>query len=123
MGTDVPEEFGGQGLGAMAKIVVSEELRRSIVPFFLPPDSPNLDFMIACCTKEQHEKYLFPYAKGEKRSALAMTEPGAGSDAARSALEAVHIARSVGLKVGLFAPSRFGPFHKISWRSMLTGST
>ena len=81
-GLDVPEEYGGQGLGAMAKIVVSEELRRSIVPFFLPPDSPNLDFMIACCTEEQHEKYLFPYARGEKRSALAMTEPGAGSDAA-----------------------------------------
>ena len=80
-GIEVPEEFGGQGLGALAKVVVSEEIRRSIVPFFLPPDAPNLNFMMACCTKEQYDKYLIPYAKGEKRSALAVTEPGAGSDA------------------------------------------
>ncbi|MFZ3101279.1 MAG: acyl-CoA dehydrogenase family protein [Desulfitobacteriaceae bacterium] len=80
-GIDVPEKFGGQGLGALAKVVVSEEIRRSIVPFFLPPDAPNLSFLMACCTEAQHEKYLIPYAKGEKRSALAMTEPGAGSDA------------------------------------------
>lgn len=81
-GIDVPEEYGGQGLGALAKVVVVEEIRRSIVPFILPPDAPNLNFLMACCTKDQHEKYLIPYSKGEKRSALAMTEPGAGTDAA-----------------------------------------
>ncbi len=80
-GIDVPEELGGQGLGALAKVVVSEEIKRSIVPFFLPPDAPNLNYLLACCTKAQHEKYLIPYVKGEKKSALAMTEPGAGSDA------------------------------------------
>jgi alkylation response protein AidB-like acyl-CoA dehydrogenase len=80
-GIEVPEEFGGQGLGAVAKIVVTEELKRSIVPFYLPPDAPNLHFMMACCNKEQYDRYLIPYAKGEKRSALAMTEPNAGSDA------------------------------------------
>jgi alkylation response protein AidB-like acyl-CoA dehydrogenase len=81
-GIDVPEELGGQGLGALAKIVVIEELKRSIVPFTLPPDAPNLNFLMECCNKEQYDRYLVPYAKGELRSALAMTEANAGSDAA-----------------------------------------
>ncbi|MDA8233355.1 MAG: acyl-CoA/acyl-ACP dehydrogenase [Clostridia bacterium] len=81
-GIEVPEEFGGQGLGALAKIVVLEELKRSIVPFTLPPDAPNLNFLQECCNKEQYEKYLLPYAKGDISSCLAMTEPNAGSDAA-----------------------------------------
>ncbi len=80
-GLDVPAQFGGQGLGALAKTVVVEELNRSIVPFTLPPDAPNLNFLLEACSEEQFEKYLIPYAKGEKLSALALTEPNAGSDA------------------------------------------
>lgn len=41
-GIDVPEEYGGQNLGMLAKAIVIEELKTSIVPFVLPPDSPNL---------------------------------------------------------------------------------
>ena len=41
-GIDVPEEYGGQNLGMLAKAVVIEELKTSIVRFVLPPDSPNL---------------------------------------------------------------------------------
>lgn len=84
-GIEVPEEFGGQDLGALAKVLVVEEMNRSIVQFTLPPDAPNLNFLKECCTKEQYDKYLTPYATGKKRSALAMTEPNAGSDA--SAIE------------------------------------
>ena len=36
-GIDVPEEYGGLGLGALAKCVVLEELNRTIVPFVFPP--------------------------------------------------------------------------------------
>jgi alkylation response protein AidB-like acyl-CoA dehydrogenase len=84
-GIEVPEELGGEGLGALAKVVVVEELNRSIVPFTLPPDAPNLNYLMECCNKEQYEKYLIPYSRGEKTSALAITEPNAGSDA--SAIE------------------------------------
>lgn len=80
-GLEVPEEFGGQDLGALAKIVVVEQMNRSIVQYTLPPDAPNLNFLKECCNPEQYEKYLVPYATGKKRSALAMTEPNAGSDA------------------------------------------
>ena len=87
-GLDVPEEFGGYGLGALAKCLVVEELNHSIVPFVLPPDAPNLNFLLECCNPKQREKYLLPYAKGEKRSALAVTEPNAGSDAGAISLRA-----------------------------------
>jgi len=81
-GIDVPSELGGHGYGAAFKIIALEELRRSIVPFVLPPDSPSLHMMIAACDEAQREKYVLPYARGEKRSAFALTEPEAGSDAA-----------------------------------------
>jgi alkylation response protein AidB-like acyl-CoA dehydrogenase len=81
-GIDVPPELGGHGYGATFKIVALEELRRSIVPFVLPPDSPSLHMMIAACDEAQREKYLLPYARGDKRSSFALTEPEAGSDAA-----------------------------------------
>lgn len=81
-GVDVPEEFGGQGLGALAKCVVVEQLKRSITPFVLPPESPNLAMLRELCRGEQVERYLLPYARGEKTSCLALSEPNAGSDAA-----------------------------------------
>jgi len=81
-GIDVPEEYGGQNLGMLAKAVVIEELKTSIVPFVLPPDSPNLWMLRETCKGGQIEKYLLPYASGDKKSAIAITEPGAGSDPA-----------------------------------------
>jgi (R)-benzylsuccinyl-CoA dehydrogenase len=79
-GLDVPEEYGGANLGFLAKAIVTEELAKTIVPFTLPPDAPNFHFLMACCTEEQKERYLIPYAKGEKKSAIAISEPNAGSD-------------------------------------------
>jgi (R)-benzylsuccinyl-CoA dehydrogenase len=81
-GIDVPEEYGGQNLGMLAKAVVIEELKTSIVPFVLPPDSPNLWMLRETCKGGQIQKYLLPYASGEKKSAIAISEPGAGSDPA-----------------------------------------
>lgn len=81
-GIDVPEEYGGQNLGMLAKAVVIEELKTSIVPFVLPPDSPNLWMLRETCKGDQIKKYLLPYASGEKKSAIAISEPGAGSDPA-----------------------------------------
>lgn len=81
-GIDVPEEYGGQNLGMLAKAVVIEELKTSIVPFVLPPDSPNLWMLRETCKGSQIEKYLLPYARGDSKSAIAISEPGAGSDPA-----------------------------------------
>lgn len=81
-GIDVPEEYGGLNMGMLAKAVVIEELKTSIVPFVLPPDSPNLWMLRETCKGDQVQKYLLPYASGEKKSAIAISEPGAGSDPA-----------------------------------------
>ena len=87
-GIDVPEEYGGQNMGMLAKAVVIEELKYSIVPFILPPDSPNLWMLKETCRGEQIQKYLIPYASGEKKSAIAITEPSAGSDPANMRMRA-----------------------------------
>lgn len=81
-GIDVPEEFGGQDLGMLTKCLVIEQLKNSIVPFVLPPESPNLFMLKELCKGEQIDRYLLPYSRGEKKSCLALSEPGAGSDAA-----------------------------------------
>jgi (R)-benzylsuccinyl-CoA dehydrogenase len=88
-GIDVPADFGGQALGALVKCVVFEELRYSIVPFVLRPDSPNLHFLQQCARGAQIERYLLPYARGEKKSCLALTESGAGSDAGAITMRAI----------------------------------
>jgi len=81
-GLDVPEEFGGLNLGALPKCLATEELYKTVTPFTFPPDAPNLHMLMQTCTPEQRERYLLPYASGEKRSAIAISEPGAGSDPA-----------------------------------------
>lgn len=79
-GLDSPEEFGGANLPAVALMAVNEELWRTIVPFTFPPDSPNLHMLMAVATPEQRQKYLEPYARGEAKSCIAISEPGAGAD-------------------------------------------
>ena len=88
-GIDVPEAYGGLGLGALAKCVVLEELNRTIVPFVFPPETPNLHMLISCCTQEQIERFLLPYARGDVHSSLCLTEPNAGSDAAAIEMRAI----------------------------------
>jgi alkylation response protein AidB-like acyl-CoA dehydrogenase len=83
VGLDVPQELGGQEIGAVAKTVVTEEIARSIVPFAFPPDAPNLHMMMRTVNAAQRERYLLPYARGETVSAIAISEPDAGSDPAR----------------------------------------
>lgn len=77
---DAPAELGGANLPTVALMAVNEELWRTIVPFTLPPDSPNLHMLMAVATPEQKKKYLEPYVHGEAKSCIAISEPGAGAD-------------------------------------------
>jgi len=87
-GLDVPEQFGGANLPALAMVGVNEEVGRSAVPFHFPPDSPNLHMLISSVNAAQHEKYLLPYSRGETISAIGISEPGAGADPAAMATRA-----------------------------------
>ena len=81
-GLDAPEDVGGSDLPAVAMVGVNEELGKTVTPYTLPPDSPNLRMMMATVTPEQREAYLAPYVRGETISAIGISEPGAGADPA-----------------------------------------
>ncbi|MFC4169043.1 acyl-CoA dehydrogenase family protein [Teichococcus aestuarii] len=88
-GLDVPEEMGGVNLSALDRLMVEEEVSRTITPFEFPPDSPNLHMLKAVATPEQREKYMVPYAEGRMKSCIAISEPGAGGDPAGMITRAV----------------------------------
>jgi len=75
---NISEEFGGGGLGHLDFTLLERELGRAsnaLAVFFGRPSG-----ILHACTPAQAEQYLIPAVKGEKFDALAMTEPGAGSD-------------------------------------------
>lgn len=88
-GLDAPEDMGGFDLPQVAMVGVWEELGYSVVPFELPPDSPNLRILREHATSEQRARYLEPYARGETAAAMAISEPGAGADPAAMTTRAV----------------------------------
>src|SRR5581483_968216 len=79
-GLDAPKDAGGFDLPTVSMVGVNEELGRTITPYLLPPDSPNLRMLMATVTPRQREAYLAPYVRGETISAMGISEPGAGSD-------------------------------------------
>jgi acyl-CoA dehydrogenase len=81
-GLDAPEDVGGHDLPAVAMVGVNEAMGRTIVPYTLPPDSPNLRMLAATVDDRQRESYLAPYVRGETISAIGISEPGAGADPA-----------------------------------------
>jgi len=88
-GLDAPEEVGGMNLPMVAMVGVGEELGRTIVPYYLPPDSPNLRMLMVAADERQRAAYLEPYVRGETVSAIGISEPGAGADPARMTTTAV----------------------------------
>jgi len=81
-GLDAPEDVGGHDLPMVALIGVEEEMGKTITPYTIPPDSPNLRMLMATVNAEQREAYLAPYVRGETISAIGISEPGAGADPA-----------------------------------------
>jgi acyl-CoA dehydrogenase len=75
---NVPEEFGGGGLDTVTLMLLERELGRASMALGAWWGRPS---NILCAgTEDQRERYLLPAVRGEKMDALAMTEPGAGSD-------------------------------------------
>ena len=88
-GLDAPEDVGGADLPQVALVGVNEHLGRTVTPYTLPPDSPNLRMLMATVTERQREAYLAPYVRGETISAIGISEPGAGADPAGMTTRAV----------------------------------
>ncbi len=83
LGTDVPEEYGGGGIEDFRyHCVLSEEITRvgaSGLGFTLHNDVVA-PYLLDLTTDEQKSRWLPPFVRGEMITAIAMTEPGAGSD-------------------------------------------
>ena len=86
---DAPEEVGGVNLPTTVMLAIQEKLKSTITPFIFPPDSPNLHMLMAVATPDQKVKYMQPYAQGEAKSCIAISEPGAGGDPAQMKTRAV----------------------------------
>ncbi len=79
---DVPEEYGGLGLGSLSKSVMWEEMARTIA---IPSRSasifgPRVSPVLYTLNDEQKERYLMPVVRGELKSCFCQTEPEAGGD-------------------------------------------
>lgn len=77
-----PVEYGGQGMGALADAIVTEELCRvdSTLGTAIVLGNFSSDCLMLFGSKEQKEKYLPKVTSGEWISGGAYTEPAHGSD-------------------------------------------
>ena len=86
MGITVPEEWGGAGLDNVASALVLEEISAGCGAMGIIVSGHNA---VGCMpilefgTDDQKERYLKPFARGEKLTAFALTEPTGGSDVAQ----------------------------------------
>jgi isovaleryl-CoA dehydrogenase len=83
LGVTVPEEFGGSGLGFLAHMVAMEEISRASASVGLSYGAHSnlcVQNIYHNGNDEQRRKYLPKLTSGEWVGALAMSEPGAGSD-------------------------------------------
>ena len=91
LGITVDPEFGGTGLGYLAHCVVMEEISRgsgSVGLSYGAHSNLCINQIKLNASKEQKERYLPKLVSGEHLGALAMSEPGAGSDVVSMKLKA-----------------------------------
>lgn len=91
-GVALPESEGGAGFDHVAYSIVIEEISRccaSTGVILSVQNSLYCDPIHRYGTEEQKEKFLLPFARGEKVGCYALTEPQAGSNAAALQTKAV----------------------------------
>jgi len=92
MGIEVPEEYGGAGMDALAYVLTMVEVAKADAS---PSTVVSVNNSLYCHglmkfgTEEQKQKFLVPVASGEKIGAYSLTEPMSGSDAATMQSRAV----------------------------------
>ncbi|ATD67503.1 MULTISPECIES: isovaleryl-CoA dehydrogenase [Luteimonas] len=83
LGMTVPGEYGGSEMGYLAHLVAMEEISRASGSIGLSYGAHSnlcVANLYANATEAQRQKYLPKLCSGEWKGALAMSEPGAGSD-------------------------------------------
>jgi alkylation response protein AidB-like acyl-CoA dehydrogenase len=85
-GLSTPEEYGGMNLPAILQSLIWTEVGRTFVQFKFGGEADNILYY---ANDAQKEEFLRPTIEGDRISCFAITEPGAGSDAANIKLRAV----------------------------------
>ncbi len=83
LGMTVPEQYGGTGMSYLAHLVTMEEISRGSASIGLSYGACSnllINNLYLNGNEEQRNKYLPKLCTGEYIGALAMSEPGAGSD-------------------------------------------
>jgi len=91
LGITVPEAYGGAGLGYLAHVIVMEEISRASGSVGLSYGAHSnlcINQLRLNGSEAQRARYLPPLVSGEHVGALAMSEPGAGSDVVSMQLRA-----------------------------------
>ena len=91
LGITVPEEYGGAGMGYLAHMVAMEEISRASASVALSYGAHSnlcVNQIKRNGSEEQKRQYLPRLISGEHVGALAMSEPGAGSDVVSMKLRA-----------------------------------
>jgi isovaleryl-CoA dehydrogenase len=91
LGVTVDEEYGGAGMGYLEHIVAMEEISRASASVGLSYGAHSnlcVNQIKLNGTEEQKRRYLPKLVAGEHVGALAMSEPGAGSDVVGMKLKA-----------------------------------
>jgi alkylation response protein AidB-like acyl-CoA dehydrogenase len=94
LGFDIPEVFGGAGVRDFRfNLVISEEVQAAgaggVGLGLTLHNDICLPYFLRYCTDEQRERWLPGIASGDLITAIAMTEPGMGSDLASMATSAI----------------------------------
>ena len=92
LGVPFPQEYGGGGAGEIGYCIMAEEISRvcsSTMTILGAHIGIGTMAIYLDGTPEQKARYLPPLCRGEKLAAFALTEPQAGSDAARIRTRAV----------------------------------
>ena len=83
LGITVPEEYGGSGMGYLAHLVAMEEISRASGSVGLSYGAHSnlcVNNVFHNGNEAQRKKYIPKLCSGEFAGALAMSEPGSGSD-------------------------------------------
>ena len=91
LGITVPEEYGGAGMGYLAHMIAMEEISRASASVGLSYGAHSnlcVNQIKRNGSSAQRRKYLPRLISGEHVGALAMSEPGAGSDVISMKLKA-----------------------------------
>ena len=85
LGLDVDEQYGGAGIDDFRyNVVLNEELTRvgatAVVMNLCGFNDLIAPYLVQLCDKEQKRRWLPDLCAGRSVAAIAMTEPGAGSD-------------------------------------------